>query len=186
MRFGEKNEWNASLLAEAVPEFGGMLPSFVMQIEFLSSLQQVSQKDFFFFQGGGADLTCPYGFLQDSYLQQFPNELCQCSCWSDPLDIRACEAEWLMMHAFLAPVENITDWLQYQGLNAKLIIDGTLPPFGHKWRAHIRMERILQVRLFLIPRSCNHQIILNKFFLSSFSSSTHHYGIIYNLTAYTS
>lgn len=23
--------------------------------------------------------------------------------------IRACEAEWLMMHALLAPVENITD-----------------------------------------------------------------------------
>lgn len=63
-----------------------MLPSFVMQIEFLSSQKQVSHKDFFFFQVAGADLTCSFAFLQDSYLQQFPNELCQCSCWSDPLD----------------------------------------------------------------------------------------------------
>lgn len=71
--------------------------------------QQVSHKDVVSFQGGGADLTCRYAFLQDSYLQQFLNELCQSSCWYDPLDIRACEAELLMMHALLVPVENITE-----------------------------------------------------------------------------
>lgn len=75
MRFGEKNEWNASLLAEAVPEFGGMLPSFVMQIEFPSSQTRVSHKDFFFFQSGEADLTCPYIFykilIYNSFLMSY-------------------------------------------------------------------------------------------------------------------
>lgn len=94
----------------------------------------------------GATLTCHSAFLQDSYLQQFLNELCQSSCWYDSPDSRACEAEWLMMHTLLIPVEHITDPQQNQGLYSNLTINGTVPPFGHEVGKQIWMAKILQVR----------------------------------------
>lgn len=86
-----------------------MPSSFVMQIViyFLTAGQP---QGFVSFQGGGADLTGSYAFLQDFYLLQLLNELCQRSCWYDPLDIRAREVELLMMHALLVPVESNTEY----------------------------------------------------------------------------